>query len=76
MCRALPDLNNLIWPEGLLYGQKNKPVSEHLSPDLPIDFAVNSRHNLIWPAIQVFKNYEAHARIDFIETVHGSEVTE
>ena len=22
------------------------------------------------------KNYEAHARIDFIETVHGSEVTE
>ena len=76
MCRALPNLNNLIWPEGLLYGRKRKPVEEHRSPELSLDYPINSRKNLIWPAIQVFKNYEAHSRIDFIETIHGSEITE
>ena len=76
MCRALPNVSNLIWPEGLLYGRKRKPVEEHRSPDLSLEYPINSRKNLIWPAIQVFKNYEANSRIDFLEAIHGSEITE
>lgn len=31
---------------------------------------------MVWPPIETLKNYEGSMRIDFIETIHGNEITE
>ena len=51
MCRRLPDLSNLVWPEGLLYTRNTNIILEHDSPDGSNDYELDEGYNLRWPPI-------------------------